>query len=413
MKSDNKNSLRKSCRISAATFLFALLFNSLDATTQGRIKLQSVYVFKDIEVPLRLYIEHFESFSSDGSQFGFVYKPLMKGKKRDLNVCSFNPVSGRMNKLTNHALEGMELATTLRQTHNHTVQPWNRAFATLDDNSWLLRLDGQTLKQANSKGHSVTEMHICASPKLVYGHVCYPYTHQGLSSGVYRWHAEMGRIDSVQIPRSHLYITHLQADNSWSALLNDSLCVLTDITKYKIWVVGPEGDAKLMSVRQPEGWIQYPDSLEWRFEFYSFMHGTRNAWDTLGEWLNRFSRIEKVLANGVGDVGVRYTALDGGKLKKFIAMYRFEGDSLKFRNKLTIDGWSNEIRKVTQENFSSVYLGSGYPTFLMNDCSLIALDVVPDGKTLLGLKNEKQISAYQAAYLVKKKTMAVYVYRFD
>jgi hypothetical protein len=169
-----------------------------------------------------------------------------------------------------------------------------------------------------------------------------------------------------------------------------------------------------MKLHQPQGWVQYPDSLENHYAALSLLKGQLAAWDTVKSWFNHYSRIEKVMANGKGDVLLRYNALDAsGMMAKYFDLYRYQGDSLVYEKTLVIHEWDETAKAVTKENFSSTFLDDGVPTFFLNDRSLIAIGAEPKGKSYLRLRSKADAAAFHLAMMTKPLRMVAYVYRFD
>jgi hypothetical protein len=403
-------------RLAAALFLAATGMSCLHAQNEGRIRLHAISNYPDITLPFPAYVIHFEGFSTDGTNIAFIYKPGEKGEKQETSVHWFNPLNEGMQSISSAQLQKNGLFSVLTDGYDYSIDPQRKEYASIQYDELFYCRDGRVWKQPNNTGISVENMHINAQARMVYGTVCYPYGDyaQGINSGMYRWMPETGAIDSLSVPRKHLYIAHLQTDNAWSALLSDSLCAMADITSYRLWLAGSHGEAREMKLHQPQGWVQYPDSLENHYAALSLLKGQLAAWDTVKSWFNHYSRIEKVMANGKGDVLLRYNALDAsGMMAKYFDLYRYQGDSLVYEKTLVIHEWDETAKAVTKENFSSTFLDDGVPTFFLNDRSLVAIGAEPKGKSYLRLRSKADAAAFHLAMMTKPLRMVAYVYRFD
>jgi len=388
--------------------LFSIIAFSFELNAQGTIRLAECYVYKALEVPLRLFIENYEGISTDGDKIGLIYKHKNGKKKQEKILFSLDPRNRELKKLEPKS----ELLQLLEGNNQYWLAPHRNTYIVKNLEAWHLFRNGSVQKFSKISNPSINELRFGSLGNVVFGHVCYPYQRQGVSSGVYRWRPEENRFDSVFLPRKHLYLTHISSDNSWSAMLSDSLLLMADITQYKLYILGAEGEPKLVYTGNPAGWIQYPDSLEMRFQFIEYMHGTLNAWDTMGQWLKTFSRIEKILANGSGDVLVRYTCKKDGEWVRCYDVFKQDGDTLIFKQTIAL----NRIfprEPVVNLNFPLSFLWSGYPTFLMNDGSIVAFDISPGGKTIMGLTENEIYTHYLVTMLKKKKYLATYVYQMD
>ena len=407
------------CRLSMYGFL---LLNSLAglcsfsaaAQDAAKLRLDEYRVYKQFEMPVSL---QYQGFSSDGNGIAFIHRPKITRPSQPQDVRLYSAVTGENGfaVMKRKSLVKANLYPAMKEGYHYDLQPWNEAFASMQYNYWLLSIHGRQWQRQNTGDIAVSNVHLNRSNEMVFGHVCYPFGGmQGIESGLYRWFPKEQTLDSLQIPRKHLYIGQIKSDNAWSALLNDSLCLMADITQYKVWVTGAKGELKELTLTQPLNWVQYPDSLEARYNALVLIQGEIRAWDTLRTWFEQYSRIEKIMANIHGDVLIRYTAKNAsGKLRQYFNVYQWKGDSLEFQKTLPIGTWPDGSQAVTKENFSSVFLGAGTPTFLMNDRRLIAFHVVPEGKTWMGLSSKEEIMAFNKGFNSGKLNLAVYVYRFD
>lgn len=434
----NKNHLRGSCcqiqkmyhlrlfasavypsgfrRLGCLLLTYLAVFCCFTAVAQdaGNIRLIEYHVHKQFEMPVSL---QYQGFSSDGNGIAFLHRPKITRPSQTQDVWLYSTFTGEngFSVLRRKSLVKANLYPAMKEGYHYDLQPWNEAFATMQHSYWLLSIHGRQWQRQNTGDIAVSNVHLNRSNEMVFGHVCYPFGGtQGIESGLYRWFPKEQTLDSLHMPRKHLYIGHIKSDNAWSALLNDSICLMADITQYRLWMAGGKGEAKELKLTQPLHWAQYPDSSEARYNALVLIQGEIRAWDTLRTWFEQYSRIEKIMANSHGDVLIRYTAKNAsGKLRQYFDVYQWKGDSLEFQKTLPIGTWPDGSQTVTKENFSSVFLGAGTPTFLMNDRRLIAFHVVPEGKTWMGLRSKEEIMAFNKGFNSGKLNLAVYVYRFD
>lgn len=397
-----------------ANLVCALFMSGTQAQEVERLRLHALHVYSDADVPSGIFINHFDGFSSDGNNITYVYKSSQKAPIQQAIVGRIRTADGDLQRIPAGKALNARLLLNLAESQPMSLQAEWPAFAVYGNANLALQLKEALWQQSSPNGAYVNNVHIHTSGKMLFGHVCYPYPDfaQGIASGLYRWNAVTGIVDSIRVPRKHLYIAHLRKDNAWSARLNDSLCVMADMTRFRLWIAGSKGEPRLFEPGQPEGWLPYPDSLEDVYKRIRLMQGTLLAWDSLGHWLSRYSSIEKVYANSQGDIALRYTALDAeNKYSVFIRIYHMHADSLSLVKVLQLKGWPQGEEQITMENYASTLLASGQPTFFMNDRSFVALEAVPKGMTLLGLKTRQELDRYQSAAMFGKKKMAVHVYR--
>ena len=403
-------------RLLTANLSLLLGFVGLQAQDHAQLRLENIFVYNPIDVPGGVFIDQFVGFRAEGSRISFMHHKIRKGKPPATEFYSFSTEDGAIQPLQLPASVQERILPILTKSRIISLRPERQAYGLMENAELGLQLNGEHWIKASPNGACINDVHIHTHDTMLFGHVCYPYPDiaQGISSGLYRWHARTGIFDSVRIPRKHLYITHLRKDNAWSALLNDSLCVMADITGFNVWIAGSKGEARTLELKQPPGWVQYPDSLERVYQRIKLSKGTLAAWDSLGNWLNRYSRIEKIWANKHGGVALRYTALNlENKLASFIQLYQLEGSNLTQKETIPLRGWPEQQEEITKDNFSSLLLGNGNPTFFMDDRSFVALDAVPEGYSLLGVKTKKEVARYENAAILRQKKMAAYVYRMD
>ncbi len=395
------------CCLRAAAGIF-LSLNALYSSAQRGLKLERSFANTDVEVPGLVYIRDYLGFTVEGRQLNFIY--LKDHKKGKLLTFQLQDASGNHGSISPEKL--------LRNKRSFPKDELRDACLFLGKNQLLLITDS-SLHIYNAgritgrfpKPDATAEKYLLTHDgTTVYGHFAYPYEDDGFQSGVIRYHVNTGLIDTVHLPREHLYLARSKFDNSFCTLWGDSTVLLADIVNYKIFAVNPHGPLRLLYEAKPESWEQYPDSLKTEYAALEFTRGTLAAWDTMGEWLKRYSRIEKIMANQRGDVVVRYTLFEQGEQLWVLDFLRREGDALvldttmKFATPGIFSAFNPEL-------FELSLLRSGSPTFLMDDGSLMALGIAAGKETMIGKTGPELMQFVTRTLPSKTKTMAVYVYK--
>lgn len=392
-------------RVAAGIFLS---LNALHASAQRGLKLERSFANIDVEVPGLVFIRDYLGFTVEGYQLHFTYlkdrdggkevtfqtvdrfgkhfstKPekLLRNKKELpqglLMDADMQLKEGRLLLVTDSLLQIIHAGKTLQRFRKHE--------ATAD--KYLLTHDGAT----------------------VYGHFAYPYDEGNFSSGMIRYHINSGRTDTLELPREQLYLTRSKFDNSLCALWGDSTVLMTDIVNYRIFAANPHGPARLLYEAKPETWAQYPDSLESEYAVLELTRGMLAAWDTMATWMQRYSRVEKIMANRRGDVVVRYTLFEEGQQLWAMDFLRREGETLVLDTTIKVTN-PGPFAAFDPDIFALNLLRTGSPTFLMEDGSMMALGIAAGKETMIGKTGPELMRFVTQTLPGSKKTMAVYVFR--
>jgi hypothetical protein len=128
----------------------------------------------------------------------------------------------------------------------------------------------------------------------------------------------------------------------------------------------------------------------------------------MANWMGRYSRVEKIMANQRGDVVVRYTLYEEGQQIWALDFLKKEGAGLRLDTSILVRnagpfGYNVKLLELTM-------LRTGGPTFLMDDGSIMALGIAAGKETMLG-KTPQELMQFVTEKLPKsKKNMAVYVF---
>ncbi len=395
------------CRLRVAAGIFSTI-SALTCAAQQGLTLERSFANTDVEVPGLVFIRDYLGFTVEGNQLNFIY--LKEHKAGKLVTFQRQDASGTHSSIRPEKL--------IRNKQELPKEALLEACLFLGKNELLLVTDsflqilnaGRTTRRFRKPDATADKYLLTHGGAAIYGHYAYPYNDGNFSSGVIRYHFNSGRTDTLELPREHLYLTRSKFDNSLCALWGDSTVLMADIVNYRIFAANPHGPARLLYEAKPESWAQYPDSLEAEYNALEFTRGQLAAWDTMATWMQRYSRVEKIMANRRGDVLVRYTLFEDGQQLWAMDFLRREGEELVLDTTIKV-ATPGPFAAFDPDIFALSLLRTGSPTFLMDDGSLMALGIAAGKETMIG-KTGPDLMRFVAQTLpASKKTMAVYVFR--
>jgi len=392
-------------RVAAGIFL---LSSPMNAAAQQGLKLERAFANTDVEVPGLVYIRDYLGHTVEGNQLNFIY--LKEHKKGKLVTFQVQEASGKHSSFRPEKMVRHKKEFPQGELRDACLLPGEDQLLLATDSFLQIYRAGRMIRRFHKPDATAEKYLLTHDGTTVYGHFAYPYEEGDFQSGVIRYHVISGRKDTLVLPREHLYLARSKSDNSFCTLWGDSTVLLADIVNYKIFAANPHGPLRLLYEARPESWAQYPDSLKTEYATLEFTRGTLAAWDTMGEWLKHYSRIEKIMANRRGDVVVRYTLFEQGEQLWAIDFLRREGTILVLDTtiKCTTPG---PFAAFNPEMFEVSLLRTGAPTFLMDDGTLMALGIAAGKETMIGKSGPELMEYVTRTLPAKTKTMAVYVYK--
>ena len=393
------------CRLRVAAGIFyAMSLPSL--TAQDGLLLKHAFVNPKVEVPGLIYARDFIGFTVEGQKLSFLHlQKTGKNPQYKLHTVSKDGTS-MQGKPESLLFKGQALPKV--DVHEGQMQLQEQRLLLVTDS--ILQLNRKGFPALNLPKGTATgdKYYLRTDGSMLFGHFAYPYADGPFESGVIRYHLHSLRIDTTWLPRRHLYLTRSKFDNALCALWGDSTLLMTDIVNYKIYALNPHGTPQLLYEAKPESWKQYPDSLEAEYIALEFTKGMMTAWDTMANWMGRYSRVEKIMANRRGDVVVRYTLYEEGQQIWALDFLKKEGAGLRLDTTILVRnagpfGFDAKLLELSM-------LRTGGPTFLLDDGSIMALGIAAGKETMLG-KTPPELIRFVTERLPKsKKNMAVYVF---
>ncbi|MEY3983430.1 MAG: hypothetical protein RL160_987 [Bacteroidota bacterium] len=393
------------CRLGVAAGILAAL-SLLPAHAQEGLVLKHSFVNPKVAVPGLIYAQDFIGFTVEGHKLAFLHRQKTgKGPKYTVHTVATDGTCFRR-KPESLLFKGQSLPNV--DVYEGQVQMQQQRLLLVADS--VLQVNSAKFPALNlPKGTATGDKYfMSADGSMVFGHFAYPYADGPFESGVIRYRLNSLHKDTTWLPRGHMYLTRSKFDNALCALWGDSTLLMTDIVNYKIYALNPHGPAHLVYEAKPKSWNQYPDSLEAEYISLEFAKGMMTAWDTMANWMGRYSRVEKIMANQRGDVVVRYTLYEEGQQIWALDFLKKEGTGLRLDTSILVRnaepfGYNVKLLELTM-------LRTGGPTFLMDDGSIMALGIAAGKETMLG-KTPQELMRFVTEKLPKsKKNMAVYVF---
>lgn len=376
------------------------------AHAQEALILKNSFVNPKVAVPGLIYAQDFIGFTVEGQKLAFLHRQKTgKGPKYSVHTVATDGTCSRR-KPESLLFKGQALPNV--DVYEGQVQMQQQRLMLVTDS--LLQVNSAMFPALNlPKGTATGDKYfMSADGSMIFGHFAYPYADGPFESGVIRYRLNSLHTDTTWLPRGHMYLTRSKFDNALCALWGDSTLLMTDIVNYKIYALNPHGTLQLLYEAKPESWNQYPDSLEAEYISLEFTKGMMTAWDTMANWMGRYSRVEKIMANSRGDVVVRYTLYEEGQQIWALDFLKKEGKALRLDTSILVRnagpfGYNAKLLELTM-------LRTGGPTFLMDDGSIMALGIAAGKETMLG-KTPQELMRFVTEKLPKsKKNMAVYVF---